>query len=48
MAANVLQQQWEELTKTIQLVALHAKQWSKERGGLANMLEEAKTALTAA
>ena len=47
MAANVSQQQWEELTETIQLVALRAKQWSKEREGLANMLEEAKAALTA-
>ena len=47
MAVNVSQQQWEELTETVQLAALHAEQWSKEREGLANMLEEAKAALTA-
>ena len=48
MAANVSQQQWEELTETVRLVALHAEQWSKEREGLASMQEEAKVALNAA
>ena len=47
MAVNVSQQQWEELTETVRLAVLHAEQWSKEREGLANMLEEAKAALTA-
>ena len=48
MAANVSQQQWDELMETLQVVALHAEQWSKEREGLANMLNEAKATLTAA
>ena len=43
MAANISQQQWDELTET-----LHTEQWSKEREGLANMLEEAKATLMAA
>ena len=48
MAANVLQVQWDKLMETLQVAALRAKQWSKEREGLANMLNEAKATLTAA
>ena len=48
MATNVSQQQWDELTETLQVAALHTKQWSKEREGLANMLDEAKATLMAA
>ena len=48
MAANVLQEQWDDLTETLQVAALCTEQWSKEREGLANMLNEAKAALTAA
>ena len=48
MAANILQQQWDELTETLCVVVLHAEQWSKEREGLANMLEEAKATLNTA
>ena len=47
MAANVLQQQWDELTETLRVAVLHTEQWSKEREGLVNMLDEAKAALTA-
>ena len=48
MAVNISQQQWDKLTETLQVTALHAKQWSKEREGLVNMLDEAKAMLTAA
>ena len=46
MATNVSQEQWDELTETLRVVVLHAEQWSKEREGLANMLNEAKAACT--
>ena len=48
MAANVSQEQWDDLTETLRVAALCAEQWSKEREGLANMLNKAKAALTAA
>ena len=47
MAVSILQQQWDELTETLRVTALCAEQWSKEREGLANMLDEAKATLTA-
>ena len=48
MATNVSQEQWSDLTETLRVVVLCAEQWSKEREGMVNMLNEAKAALTAA
>ena len=48
MSANVSQEQWNDLTETLHIAALCAGQWSKEREGLVNMLNEAKAALYAA
>ena len=38
---NVTQEQWDKLTATLQMAALRAEQWSKEREGLAAMLGKA-------
>ena len=48
MAVNISQQQWDKLTETLCIAALHTEQWSKEREGLVHMLDEAKAALIAA
>ena len=45
---NITQEQWEELTGTLQLAAQRVEQWSKEREGLAAMLTEACEALKGA
>ena len=42
---NVTQEQWDELTSTLQLAAQRAELWSKEREGLAAMLTQAREAL---
>ena len=42
---NVTQEQWDELTSTLQLAAQRAELWSKEREGLAAMLMQAREAL---
>ena len=42
---NVTQEQWDELTSTLQLAAQWAELWSKEREGLAVMLTQAREAL---
>ena len=42
---NVTQEQWDELTSTLQLAAQRAELWSKEREGLATMLTQAREAL---
>ena len=42
---NVTQEQWDELTSTLQLAAQCAELWSKEREGLAVMLTQAREAL---
>ena len=42
---NVTQEQWDELTSTLQLAAQRAELWSKEREGLAAMLTQAHEAL---
>ena len=38
---NVTQEQWDELTSTLQLAAQRAELWSKEREGLVAMLTQA-------
>ena len=45
---NITQEQWEELTETLQTAAQRAEQWSKEQEGLAAMLTEARKALKGA
>ena len=42
---NVIQEQWDELTSTLQLAAQRAELWSKEREGLAAMLTQAREVL---
>ena len=42
---NVTQEQWDELTSTLQLAAQRVELWSKEREGLAAMLMQAREAL---
>ena len=42
---NVTQEQWDELTSTLQLAAQRAELWSKEREGLAAMLTQAREVL---
>ena len=42
---NITQEQWDELTSTLQLAAQRAEQWTKEREGLAAMLTQAREAL---
>ena len=42
---NITQEQWDELTSTLQLAAQRAELWSKEREGLAAMLTQAREAL---
>ena len=42
---NITQEQWDELTSMLQLVAQRAEQWTKEREGLAAMLTQAREAL---
>ena len=45
---NITQEQWEEMTETLQTAAQRVELWVKEREGLASMLGAAKEALTAA
>ena len=45
---NITQEQWEEITETLQTAAQQVELCIKEREGLANMLGAAKEALTAA
>ena len=45
---NIMKEQWEEMTETLQMAAQRVELWVKEREGLANMLGEAKGALAAA
>ena len=42
---NVTQEQWDELTSTLQLAAQRVELWLKEREGLATMLTQAREAL---
>ena len=42
---NITQEQWDELTSTLQLAAQRVELWSKEREGLAAMLTQAREAL---
>ena len=42
---NITQEQWDELTSTLQLAAQRAEQWTKEQEGLAAMLTQACEAL---
>ena len=42
---NITQEQWDELTSTLQLAAQRAELWAKEREGLAAMLTQAREAL---
>ena len=42
---NITQEQWDELTSTLQLAAQRAELWAKEREGLAVMLTQAHEAL---
>ena len=45
---NIMQEQWMEMTETLQTAAQRAELWVKEREGLVAMLGEAKEALMAA
>ena len=45
---NIMQEQWTEMTKTLQTATQRAELWVKEREGLAAMLGKAKEALAAA
>ena len=45
---NITQEQWVEMTKTLQMAAQRVELWVKEREGLVNMLGEAKEALAVA
>ena len=45
---NITQEQWEEMTETLQTAAQRAELWVKEREGFASMLGAAKEALMAA
>ena len=45
---NITQEQWEELTETLQTAAQRVEQLLKEREGLAAMLTEAREALRGA
>ena len=45
---NITQEQWTEMTETLQTAAQRAELWVKEREGLAAMLGEAKEALVVA
>ena len=44
---NIMQEQWEEMTETLQMAAQRAELWAKEREGLVSMLGAAKEALLA-
>ena len=48
MAFSITQEQWAEMTETLQTAAQRVELWIKEREGLAAMLGEAKEALAAA
>ena len=45
---NITQEQWEEMTETLQMAAQQVELWVREREGLANMLGAANEALMAA
>ena len=45
---NITQEQWTEMTETLQTATQRAELWVKEREGLAAMLGEAKEALATA
>ena len=45
---NIMQEQWVEMTETLQTAAQRVELWVKEREELASMLGAAKDALTVA